>query len=236
MIFADLYTDLLETINRPASDGLVPVKREINKTLMQLQRRTQFKYAERLVRFTYPAGADMINLVDVCDGLPRDFISLQQLSKPDAAAGQHIDFMSYGYLYNQRRNWNRTQTTPDLEYAPIRSPALDESTHGEWVGNVHSHYAFVLNKQIGLYPRPTTDVHLLLNLHIWLPQLVHDVDTNFLLDYCYDCVHVLSLRKLQLFYKVDSRWKVSDAEVQEAWADVQAWNGTVATNIQTTNA
>lgn len=232
-IFQELYTDLLDTINRPASDGLVAVKREINAAIMQTQRRHKFKYAERLIRLTYPANADTVNITEACDGLPRDYIVLQSLSEANAPMGQHIDFMSYGYLFNDRRNWNRTQVVGIDEYAPINSPnSGDPSTHAAYVQNLHKFYAFILNKQIGLYPRPTSDVYLLLNLHVWLPKLVNPTDTNFFLDYCYDYIHMLALRKLHIFYKMDARYQVTNEEVQEAWADVQAWDGSIA-NFQT---
>jgi hypothetical protein len=235
-IFSELFTDLLDAVNRPANDGLVAVKREINNAIMQTQRRHRFKMAERLVRFTYPAGADFVDLTDVCGGLPRDFIFLQSLAAPDSANGQHVDFMSYGYLMNERRNWNRSQTSAAEEFLPANMPTGDESTHSAYVQNLHRFYAFLINSKIGLYPRPSSDVYLLLNLHIWLPKLVNDTDTNFFLDYCYDYVHMMALRKLHVFFKVDSRYSVTDKEVQEAWNDVQLWDGTISNTPLGTHA
>lgn len=236
-IFQELYTDLLDGVNRPAAESLTRVKREINNAIYDAQRRWKFQLTERLINFTYPANANMVSLTAACDGLPRDFITLQRADSTSGLPyGKPIDFKKYSEVTNDRRNWDRKQTGYAYPVSNIDEGSMDPTTHGSWVGEVHGNFAFLLNNKVGLYPRPTNDVPLLLNLHIWLPKLVNPEDTNFMLDYMYDYLYMVALRKLHLFFKVDSRYTPTAEEAALAWESVVAWDGSIANFQSGTNA
>lgn len=228
-----LRTEVLSFLNRTAAELGDDVDNIINGAIIFAQRKHKFKYSERLIRFTYPANSDSVDITAACDGTPRDFISLQVGDSSSFSVGRSIQFKNYLELIADRNKYERRQT--DYSYPIANSVSDSDSSHASFTTDVNRLIAFIINKNIGLYPRPTTDIYCLLNLHIWLGRVSADADTNFLFDYAYDYLLLLTLRRANLFLKVDSRFNVTDAEVEKAWESVVAWDGEVSNYPMMTN-
>lgn len=234
--FIQIASDLLSYINRPSGEMLVHAKREINLAIMDTQRKRAFKLTERIADLTYPSGAFTVSLNGVCDGTIRDFIAVQLKTAAGDVIGKPLKFRSYQNIINERANWDRTQTAPDLYVEDPLQPQVNAG-HANFVRINSSYDAFVVNNQFGLYPKPaTTDTNLQLFVHVWLPLLVDDSDTNFFLTFAYDYILLLALRRMHLFMKVDTRYAVTDAELAKLLDSLTTWDGSIGEQMPFTHA
>lgn len=64
----------------------------------------------------------------------------------------------------------------------------------------------------------------------WLPDMVNNSDTNFLLDYCFDFLMYRSIYELNFFLKEDQRVGISSALLDDVWKNVINWNKTIVGN------
>lgn len=214
---------------------LAACKREINLAIVDTQRRRPFKLTERLVTLAYPSAAFTISLAGVCDGIVRDFIGLQLLASSSDTLGQPLKFRSYQSILSERNNWARTNTTPDIYVENPLQPEAN-SGHANYTSLNHRYDAFVVNNQLGLYPKPTEERQLMLMVHTWLPLLVADDDTNFFLTFCYDYILFLALQRMHLFMKVDTRYSVTEVHLEKLWKDIETWDGSITEQMPFTHA
>jgi hypothetical protein len=213
----------MDYINRPRVEQLARVKTEINKAQMWIQRKHAFKMTERLVQVLYPASSLMVNVDEACEGSIRNLLSVQQLAQSTDRTGTMLNLESYAGLMKDRKQYQLSREPLDRDIWPNSA----EPDHTEHVSRVHGYSVFQLGANIGLYPTPSVDVHLLVNLHIWLPELEDDEDTNFLLDYGYDVLHWRALSRLAVYFKDDSRLEPVGALFADAWEALMSWDAAV---------
>lgn len=225
--FVTAYTDLLDYINRPSSELLTQAKREINNALLWLQRKRPFKMTERLIRVTYPANALHINLSAACEGTLRNLLNVSMLATATDTVGKLLEITSYDLLMRERRQWQGDHE-PLPEYQAINDP----STHSNYTDSIHKYRVFQVGENnIGLYPTPTIDVNLVIDLHIWLPELVATTDTNFFFIYAYDVLLLRALSRTNLYLKEDRRISVSQAELAESYEALIEWDASILSPI-----
>lgn len=83
-------------------------------------------------------------------------------------------------------------------------------------------------------PTPTeTPYNLYFYAVKWLPRLVKDSDTNFLLEYGFDFIMYRSILELNFFIKEEERFQVSQAMVQEAWNTLVGWDASLISPTET---
>lgn len=213
--FQDIYTDVMDTINRPTSETtvLAACKKRVNDAIRLIQRKRAFRLTERLAQFTYPANALMVDLTEVCEGTLRDLICTQLLGETTANGGLILPYMSYAQLQAARGKYQRMNQVPNISEWQYITEQVGHETYSTYV---HKYYVFLINNKIGLYPTPTNDVELLPFVHIWLADLVEDIDTNFLLDWGYDLIHTLAVHKMNQYLKQDSAYALTKEELTEA--------------------
>jgi len=219
MNFLELRTAVLGYINRPASEFDTFVGNEINAVLLQMQRLHEFKLSERLVKIVYPAATLQLDITGACEGLPRNYLNTQLLTNATDNEGQLIKICSYNALQSERFQYQRANGYSD--YSEL-SP-----THSDYVSMVQKVRMFLTGKAIGLYPVPITSINLLLNLSIWLPDLIDDTDTNFLTDFASDLIIDKAVDRLNYFMKEDARSEVAVKYTQEGWEALMQWDSQV---------
>jgi len=232
--FQTAYERLMRTVNRPLTetDVLLAAKDAINDAVMFLQRNHAYNYTERLTTLTYPVNTLQVDLGEICTGTLRDILSVQQLSSAGIVQGKPLKIMRYDQLQAIRGHYERTHTAN----APF-DISLDSMSLSGW--NIEDAFrqdlvAFLVGQNLGLYPRPTSAaVELLVNCHIWLPELVADADTNFFLTYALDVVMMLALKSMHIYMKLDSRFAVSEQQVADSLAGLIAWDAQVMENSRT---
>lgn len=226
--FAETYTDLLETINRPSSeaDVLRAVKRAINNAILYLQRNQAFAYTERLNQVTYPANTLHLDLGTICGGTLRNMKSIQQVSASGKVQGKPLKIVSYDWLQKQRSNYERSHTPA---FNMLDTPAV---LTGFTIEDAYrtDRIVFLVGQMVGLYPKPTEDVYLVMNNNIWLPTLAADSDTNFFLTYCADAVEMIALKYLHIYLKLDSRFAVTQQQVNDVLAGLVIWDASTTSN------
>lgn len=209
--FSDLYTDVMDGLNRPVTETtvLAACKKRINDGIRLIQRRRAYRKTERLVTVTYPASTLMIDLTAVCEGKLRDLICVQVLGDSSANGGTILPYKSYAQLQAARMKYQTLNMPANLnEWQYI----TEFFGHENFTTRVHRYYVFLMNGQVGLYPTPASDVNLLVFAHTWLPDLVNDTDTNFLLDWAYDLVHDYALHRMSVYLKQDNRTPLTKEE------------------------
>jgi hypothetical protein len=220
--FLQAQTAVLDYINRPSSEMLTVVKREINLTILWMQRMHKFQYSERVIRLTYPATAVSIDLTEPCGGRLRDVINLQLLSTDTGIAGRPLWVRSFDAIIQERSKFLRGHRHDEDEL-----PQNSDLTFDSWVTRNASYYGFLSGENLGLYPTPTVTQYLLINLHIWLAELSADSDTNFLLENCYDFIILKTLQRYNTYSKQDGRNPVSAEELAILWEGIKQWDGQV---------
>ena len=214
--FLDAQTALLDYVNRPSSEMATQAKREINNALYWVQRQHEFKYSERLINVLYPAGTLMLELNSACDGIPRNWLSFQELAVQTDVQGQLLELTSYAQVQAERVKFQRNFGNPVAEYS-----------HQEFTTDVHTRRVFLCDKSFGLYPNPSADVYLLINLHVFLPRLVNDTDTNFLLEFGFDFIIDKALSRLNMFMKEDVHVPVSEEQMAKDFESFIQWDSQI---------
>jgi hypothetical protein len=67
----------------------------------------------------------------------------------------------------------------------------------------------------------------------WMPRLVKEQDTNFLLDYGFDFIMYRSIVELNFFIKEEERFQISSAMVGEAWNSLMTWDSSLISPTET---
>ena len=68
---------------------------------------------------------------------------------------------------------------------------------------------------------------------LWLPKLVSDVDTNFLLDFGFDYLLYSALLELNFFIKEDERFNISKSMLAESWSTLLDWDSSLVSPTET---
>jgi hypothetical protein len=224
--FQTTQNDVLDYVNRPSAEMLSQVKREINNTLLLMQRRLKLAMSERLITVEYPANTLMINVAAACDGRPRDIMSVQLLASATDKAGIPLKMRKYNQIVMEAQKYQRRRAPnyPDEAITEDVGTTFAEVMRTYTPGGM---YAFLIADNVGLYPTPSEAKNILIHLHVFLDTLIDDTDTNYLLDNCYDYVLLKTLAKMSVYLKDDLRITVDDKEVAEAWDSVVQWNSEV---------
>src|SRR3990172_6021804 len=167
--FVDIYTDVLDYINRPASEMLARAKREVNNAMYFLQRKHMFKMAERTFRVTYPANTLTVDITQAAEGTIRDYINVQLLSGPTAISGVPIYIKSYNEVLKEREQFQGKHEYHD----DIEQPSVPEyDSHAEYTRNTNRYHLFLSGQnKVGLYPTPGQETYLLFNCIFWYLRL-----------------------------------------------------------------
>lgn len=225
--FQVAYEQLLRMVNRPASetDVLQGCKDEINNAVKLIQRNHAFNMSERLTTMEYAASSLFVNPGTILGGSLRDLISIQQVSSATNYQGKPIKVMTYNQIQAGRRKYDRTHPVD-------HSDSFTETTRGYTIedGYRADIIAFMVGVNIGLYPTPASAVHLLINCHIMLPNLVEDEDTNFFLEYGLDLILMIAFRRMQIYMKSDSRISFTKEDIDSGLATLIAWDSQINRN------
>ena len=216
----DAQTALLDYVNRPASEMAAQAKREINNALSWVQRQHEFKYTERLISVLYPANTLTMELTGACEGYPRNWLSFQELATASDTSGQLLELTSYAQIQAERGKFQRRFGSPDAEHS-----------HQEFTSDVHARRVFLSDKGFGLYPTPVADVTLLINLHVILPRLSEDTDTNFLLDFGFDFIIDKALSRMNMFMKEDVHVPVSEEQMAKDFESLIQWDSQIRRSV-----
>jgi len=224
--FKDVTDSLLDHINRPTSEMLATCQREVNAVLLWMQRKHKFQFTERLVTITYPANTLFIDLVTACEGRPRDFVTAQVLSSDTSVSGRAIAIRRYSEIIARKDKLQRGRV--DMPWGVednMTDPLI--STYDKDLKVYSDSSLFLSGQRLGYFAQPAQDRFILLNLHIWLPNLVEPTDTNFLLENCFDFIILKSLRRMNILLKEEARTMVTDSELQEGWDSCLQWDSQV---------
>lgn len=232
-----MYTQLMLTVNRPLTEQsvLTGAKWELNQAIKFLQRDHAFAYTERLAQFTYQPGNLFYDVGKICDGTLRDLMSVQLLNTSGLPQGKPMKVMTYNQLQGERKHFDRTHpSVGDFTDDWLAASLTDDSPITIESAFCQDRVVFIAGGNIGVYPTPKTAMTLMFNLHVWLPKLKGDQDTNFFLTYASDVVMMLALRKMHLYMKTDGRYQMTDAEVEKCLATLNTWDAQVRETSNTT--
>lgn len=216
MNFKEAYETVQSYVNR--KDNLAVVKAEINSAVRYATQAHQFKYAEGLTRVNYPANELYVDINNLCGGRVMQLLSVQALPNPEAIEGTPLRIRSYDMIQADRLYARNEEPMPIEDYHEY------ESSYISRVSRRHSHYVFLADSGMGLYPSPSEDKCLLINYSKELPLLVNDSDTNFLLKYGRDFVIDRAVARLSLYLQKDNRLEALSGVVAGGWAELIEWD------------
>lgn len=88
-------------------------------------------------------------------------------------------------------------------------------------------------QNVYITPRPEGEHTLYFYAIKWMPRLVKEQDTNFLLDYGFDFIMYRSIIELNFFIKEDERFQVSSTMVADSWNSLIAWDASLISPTET---
>lgn len=88
-------------------------------------------------------------------------------------------------------------------------------------------------QKLYITPRPEGEHTLYFYAIKWMPRLVKEQDTNFLLDYGFDFIMYRSIIELNFFLKEEERFQVSTTMVADAWNSLTAWDASLISPTET---
>lgn len=93
----------------------------------------------------------------------------------------------------------------------------------------------VIHDGMKLYftPQPEGAYDLYFYAVKWLPRLVKEQDTNFLLEYGFDFIMYRSIIELNFFIKEEERFQVTSAMVSDSWNSLMAWDASLISPTET---
>lgn len=220
MTFLDLQNDAIAYLGRPASEVRDLVKRELNASVKYCLMQHAFKYAESLAQITYPANTLYVELASACDSEICALISLQLLPNSSATDGYLLDLVDFASLQARKSRWQETSTvTPDY-------PTSEQVETFRTYLTAYSgpSVAFLADVGFGLYPTPTVPVYLQAHFSRWLPDLVNDTDTNFLVKFGRDFLIDRTVRRCLFYVKADNRLEAAVMQERQSWDALLAWD------------
>lgn len=88
-------------------------------------------------------------------------------------------------------------------------------------------------QRVYLSPRPENEYNLFFYAVKWLPRLVKDDDTNFLLEYAFDFLMYRAIVELNFFIKEEERFQVTQKMIDDSWQSVIAWDSHLVSPTET---
>jgi hypothetical protein len=88
-------------------------------------------------------------------------------------------------------------------------------------------------QKVFMSPRPEGAHDLYFYAVKWMPRLVKDDDTNFLLEYAFDFLMYRSILELNFFIKEEERFQVTQKMLDESWNSVIAWDSHLISPTET---
>ena len=88
-------------------------------------------------------------------------------------------------------------------------------------------------QRVYLIPRPEGAHSLYFYAIKWMPRLVKEQDTNFLLEYGFDFIMYRSIIELNFFIKEEERFQVSSTMVADAWNSLITWDASLISPTET---
>ena len=221
--FQELYTSLLGYAHR-GGESEIAAKREVNLAQLWLNRRYQFKYAEKLIRIIYPANGGSVKLATGCSVKILGIISAQITSGATSIFGPPLDIIEYSQLIANRLNFSNREEAPTEDYDISETT---QKNHERYISSTFEYLIFLLSDAFGLYPTPTADVDLLLQVSELLPPLVEDTDKNFLTVYCKDVIITKALHRFSMYLKEDIRNKPTREQLIEDYESAINWDSSI---------
>lgn len=229
--FKQVYEELLDWANRPNTDPTMIARAKgcVNDAVLWANRSHNFKLAQGISEFVYPANTLSVDLstvilTDKVTGIS----TVQLLGRAGQTTGNVVPFLSYEEVLLRRYDSSNRNPSPQ-EYTPGKDTFLN------MVEQNYSYVAFRHGDKFGLFPTPTKDVNILLTYNKLLPVLSADGDSNFLLDYCKDWIILKALARFNLYLKDDTRVQFTESLIKQQdqeWQSILRWDDELITNNQ----
>jgi hypothetical protein len=230
MTFLQVKRDLIDYVNRPETEqvgsagfGVTLIElagREINKAIKWANRRHAFKYAEKRIKYAYPANTTFVTKSTISADI-LSFLTIEVGNSAGADFGLPLQLRSHELLTRQRLNYEKRTVITD--------PNRDGFS--TFVTNTWTRVAFILGDNIGLFPTPATTQNLIITYNGLLPDLVNDSDTNFFLEIGYDFILSMALLRFTQYLKEDVRVETLEKRSADDWASLLAWDSVVRSGI-----
>ena len=183
----------------------------INNAIIYAQRKCDFEWNKGVVSISCDPKGSIANAVGE-DGSPvklKKIIKAFGLVDPNLSNNQSVPYLS-----------RTSQITDDT---------LRAQNHCLCTGNRVIHDG----QMVYHTPQPEGSYDLFFYAVKWLPRLVKESDTNFLLEYAWDFIMYRSIIELNFFIKEEERFQVSSTMVADAWNSVITWDASLISPTET---
>lgn len=218
MTFAELTSFLLAAVQRPSTFSST-VKLCINQAISQATKMNQFSYTKDVATITYTANSETVSWTSLIP--TASSISGVALVGTNGSLIRVLQVVSYDKIFTEFRPM-ATQLL-GTDYQPA-SDIVNTETQTEL------RKAFLLGENLGIWPKPATDILLKVLFYKKVEPLVNDSDTNFLTENCDTLVIDLALQRLNYFLKEDERFQITEAQIKRSLVAAQQWDSGVLSN------
>ena len=190
--------------------GIDMVGAAVNSALVYIQRKRDFEWNKKTIKVSCnPRGSILTQAVDLDTDTPitiKRIIQAYGLIKPEDSGTPTVDYLS------------KTSRNTDLRMGKscANIPAV-----------IHSADSVVLS------PTPNDQYFLYFEAVKWLPPLVADSDTNFIMTYGYDYMLYSSLQELNFYIKEDQRFEINTMLLRKAEEGLMQWDMSLLSPTET---
>jgi hypothetical protein len=221
MTYKEAYEFLLTFVDRPNSAPFVAAaKQAVNHAMRWAQRTRDFNYLERWVGIVYPKNKPFIEFTELCGGSIKNFKHIMLVQDHTKDVWGHP--LRRSHVGSILREMEGESLRTSREFRLVYPNSVPPRHHRDWVD--YPVTAFITAEKFGIYPVPTDDMELSLIYTAWMPTLVADEDTNFLLEKGWDYVSYRALVFFNAFLKEDARIDVSSALLNDTWRSLVLWD------------
>lgn len=225
MTFNELVTKLLDFYKLPSADYSGVAATSIQSAHLAAQRDHNFFLAQTLTDLVYVDSIDSPGLkVSPLPSGTKLVLSVEIKREPGVTPAEYgvtLDRIPYAKLIKDRR----TQLGQGLTAPGVYDNNPDPKGDSELFPLSY----FILEDDIGLYPVPSSSVHLTLHRIKWLPTPTED-DSDFLTEYGWDYLLFKAMTYLNMFLREDIRVPVNNEIMQQKWNSLLQWDISLANN------
>lgn len=188
----------------------------INNAIIYAQRRCDFEWNKGVVKMV----ANPVGLITQCTDVDGSALTIKKIIKAFGITdpGLHLN-KSIPYLSRTSQIADKTDRmshghsgNPNVDNRPVVIHDGQKVYHSPQIEGSHDLYFYAVK---------------------WLPRLVREEDTNFLLTYGFDFIMYRAIIEINFFIKEDERFQVNLAMVTDAWNSLMVWDASLISPTET---
>jgi hypothetical protein len=188
----------------------------INNAIIYAQRKCDFEWNKGVVKMV----ANPFGRIDQCTDVDSVAVTIKRIIKTFGLVDPEL---------------HKNKSLPYLSRTSQIADKTDRMSHGHSGNPNVDDRPVIIHDGVKVYHSPAIDgEHDLFFYAVkWMPRLLKEEDTNFLLLYGFDFIMYRAIIEINFFIKEEERFQVNSAMVADAWNSLLAWDASLISPTET---